>query len=144
MSQNAIIKSAQELMVQDRREGREITAASIRTQAEKVLTLFPDSASAADLDQVVEELLRRNSEWIGRALTLTERDHRPWLTGERLLGRKHWPRYREYLERALAGSVIDEIDKSTDQVLDLLEYPAREGPWDRRGLVVGDVQAGTA
>ena len=37
---------------------------------------------------------------------------------------------------------VDALDRSTDSVLALLEDPGREGPWDRRGLVVGHVQSG--
>ena len=33
--------------------------------------------------------------------------------------------------------VVNEIDKSTDEILGLLENPKRAGLWDRRGLVVG-------
>ena len=38
--------------------------------------------------------------------------------------------------------VVNEIDKSTDEILGLLENPKRAGLWDRRGLVVGNVQSG--
>ena len=32
--------------------------------------------------------------------------------------------------------MVNEIDKSTDEILGLLENPKRAGLWDRRGLVV--------
>jgi hypothetical protein len=34
------------------------------------------------------------------------------------------------------------LDETTDQILEELEDPERDGPWDRRGLVVGHVQSG--
>src|SRR4029453_19182601 len=54
----------------------------------------------------------------------------------------YWQRYREFLEVTLSLNAVDALDRSTDTVLGLLEDPARDGPWDRRGLVVGHVQAG--
>jgi hypothetical protein len=36
----------------------------------------------------------------------------------------------------------DELRDSTARVLETLDDPKREGPWDWRGLVVGDVQSG--
>src|SRR5205809_5668946 len=39
-------------------------------------------------------------------------------------------------------SAIDSIDSVSEDVLGRLEDPDRSGPWDRRGLVVGNVQSG--
>ena len=39
-------------------------------------------------------------------------------------------------------AAIDAIDVSTDLIMEQIEDPNREGPWDRRGLVVGQVQFG--
>ena len=39
-------------------------------------------------------------------------------------------------------SAINGIDEFTDIILGLLEDPKRQGTWDRRGLVVGNVQSG--
>ena len=142
MPNNTVVKLAQELIIQDQRKGREITVESINDHIKRILSLYTDLAENVDQSLVVDELIRRTSEWIGKAGVLAEEGHAPWLTGERMLGRRYWPRYREYLERSLAPAVIEEIDKSTDQLLDLLADPKRNGPWDRRGLVVGNVQAG--
>ena len=39
-------------------------------------------------------------------------------------------------------SSISRIDDFTDRILGLLENPLRDGEWDRRGMVVGQVQSG--
>jgi len=44
---------------------------------------------------------------------------------------KHWEQ-----------AVLRELNEQTDKVLRRLEDPAREGKWDRRGMVVGSVQSG--
>lgn len=51
-------------------------------------------------------------------------------------------RYREWLERKLSFRAVEALDRSSDTILGLLEDPRRDGPWDRRGLVVGHVQSG--
>ena len=55
-----------------------------------------------------------------------------------------WDRYEEFLRlhEGLPGVTIRKLDETTDRVLGLLTNPLRAGPWDRRGMVVGDVQSG--
>ena len=56
---------------------------------------------------------------------------------------KFWLRYRDYLtvEKGFASNVVNSIDVATDKIVDLLGDP--EGaPFNRRGLVIGDVQSG--
>ena len=55
-----------------------------------------------------------------------------------------WNRYRRYLEDAQfqPRQVVIRLDEVTDSILSKLEDPARGGSWDRRGLVVGQVQSG--
>ena len=40
------------------------------------------------------------------------------------------------------GNGFDEMDRSTDEILSLLEDPKRPKKWMTRGMVVGDVQSG--
>ncbi|WP_069815797.1 Z1 domain-containing protein [Streptomyces sp. TP-A0874] len=55
-----------------------------------------------------------------------------------------WERYRWYMEDVLElpSSVVRRLDQTTDEVLGQLEDPRRQGPWLRKGLVVGQVQSG--
>ena len=39
-------------------------------------------------------------------------------------------------------NVVDVMDQVTERVLGHCENPSRDGPWDRRGMVVGQVQSG--
>ncbi|MCF7552180.1 Z1 domain-containing protein [Pseudonocardia sp. WMMC193] len=73
------------------------------------------------------------------------RGHEPWLAEAKdSIQWKFWGRYRRYLEdvELLPREVIRRLDDLTDGTLGKLESPAREGEWDRRGLVVGQVQSG--
>lgn len=94
---------------------------------------------------VVDEVLRRVHVRIGAASTLDDnRDHEEWLPQLDRSTWRLWPRLYEYLrhESRLSPTVLKELDRSTDQTLERIESPLREGRWDRRGLVVGHVQSG--
>ena len=57
----------------------------------------------------------------------------------------YWNRYKKLLsgrEKMLSGQVLAMMDQVTDRILGLLGNPRKEGPWDRRGMVVGHVQSG--
>jgi hypothetical protein len=71
-------------------------------------------------------------------------EHTPWLNMRRgSIEPFYWERYRELLLRMeWPPLVIGTLDRSMDELLDLLGDPAADGRWKRRGLVVGDVQSG--
>jgi hypothetical protein len=55
----------------------------------------------------------------------------------------YWDRYAKYLMKdGWPPKVVTTLDRVTDEVLDLLGNPAVESSWNRRGLVMGDVQSG--
>lgn len=71
-------------------------------------------------------------------------DHVPWLSNRRAeIDPFYWNRYHEFLMRSgWSPRVAGTLDRSMDDLLDLLGNPANGGSWKRRGLVVGDVQSG--
>lgn len=84
---------------------------------------------------------------VGPAIQLTAGDdHRPWLRErKRDVSWTLWDRYRQYLltVRMMPPPVIDRLDEVSDQILGLLEDPLTKGrQFDRRGLVMGQVQSG--
>ncbi len=71
--------------------------------------------------------------------------HRNWLPDWRgEITWSFWNRYREYLEEEKNWSslVINKLDSVTDSILGDIGNPNEGGTWDRRGMVVGDVQSG--
>ena len=56
----------------------------------------------------------------------------------------YWKFYEQYLKekKRIPKSVVTSMAKVTSEILAKLEDPEREGPWDRRGLVMGSVQSG--
>jgi hypothetical protein len=71
-------------------------------------------------------------------------DHIPWVDSRRAsIDPFYWNRYRELLLRSgWPPLVAGTLDRSMDELLDLLGDPTIVGSWKRRGLVVGDVQSG--
>jgi hypothetical protein len=81
---------------------------------------------------------------------LDNKEHKQWLypsgkpiDEDRELEWKFWNNYKQNLmQKGWAPKIIDTIDEMTAKVLTRIDDPHRKGRWDRRGLVVGDVQSG--
>jgi hypothetical protein len=132
------------LIIQAYPKGELPTAAQIHDNVSFMLN-GPFAALLPHQEAIETEVLRRLSVRIGAASVLDNpTDHEPWLGSLDRSGWALWPRLRGYLRDrdGLPMSVLSEVDRSTDQVLERLESPARMGRWDRRGLVVGHVQSG--
>lgn len=141
-TQQKIVKIVQELLVEEQDKSL-ITPSLILEKIDNVTRLNPKWTATLNREEIVDELIRRFSLWIGQDTTLRSDDgHLPWLNATRKREWRYWQRYREWLERTLSYTAVDALDRSTDTVLGLLEDPTRDGPWDRRGLVVGHVQSG--
>ena len=137
-----VIKTVQELLGTDTDE-TEVTPFSINEAINRVLIMSPAWGKDLDRVAVTDELIRRFSVWVGEDATLVDNaGHVPWLVPSRKEEWRYWQRYREWQERKLPWAAVEGLDKSTDLILGNLEDPKRDGPWDRRGLVVGHVQSG--
>lgn len=141
-AQQKVVKFVQELLLEEA-DRSAITPALIEERIDAVVHMQPKWGDGLDRQAVIDELIRRFSLWIGRDAALrNDANHVQWLDSARKRNWRYWQRYREWLERKLSFKAVEALDHSTDTVLSLLEDPEREGPWDRRGLVVGDVQSG--
>lgn len=82
---------------------------------------------------------------IDRGHFVKEKDHAPWyMAAKAENSSKFWDRYRLYLqkEKHWNGDTVNELDKTTDEVMDLLGNPDQTDGFMRRGLCIGDVQSG--
>ncbi|MDZ7961469.1 MAG: Z1 domain-containing protein [Aulosira sp. DedQUE10] len=121
----------------------------IQEKVRLVLSMLRSSESHAievDQDKLVRELEALFNIWIGTATILdNQEDHIPWLPDRRSeISWDFWNRYRRYLEeeKGWAPATINSVEQLTDQILERIEDPKRLGVWDRRGMVVGQVQSG--
>lgn len=121
--------------------------ASITEACDKVLEMLKSmNKDVPDKQMLVKEIESRVTVWQPQSVSLDDfTGHQDWLAElSQEISWDFWDRYRTYLEteKQLPPRVIARLDESTTRVLSKLENPLREGPWTRRGLVVGHVQSG--
>ena len=123
--------------------------AGVRRNAEIAIQALKAQApeSEVDVDSLARELEANLNVVVGQASTLTdeESDHVPWFASRRAA--IEWGftrRYQRFLEeqKGWALATLQRSNDLTDRILELMEDPGRPGSWDRRGMVVGEVQSG--
>lgn len=131
-----------------------IKAGSLKREdiAEAIEDLMPALKKMFDWDEnKIRDTLQREVEsqtntWLVENAAVLENDenHIPWLDDKRgKLNWDFWNSYIEYLQdKGWSGNLIENLDNTTDDLLRRLEDPVREGNWDRRGMVVGEIQSG--
>jgi len=99
----------------------------------------------AEREEVIAALHASLLVRIDRGHVLKEKDHTPWYIAAMADQPKNfWDRYRIYLqkEQQWNGNTINELDRTTDEIMDLLGNPRQAEGFLRRGLCIGDVQSG--
>ncbi|MEJ8841898.1 Z1 domain-containing protein [Lacibacter sp. H375] len=67
----------------------------------------------------------------------------PWIKAARgQINLSFWKRYEAFMQHKMARDTLNKLDNLTDDILDRIGNPAVSGNWDKRGLVVGQVQSG--
>jgi hypothetical protein len=77
--------------------------------------------------------------------TTLEEGYEPWIHAKRgSVDKRFWERYVKFLlnDEKWAPDTIDKLNDITDDILDHLKDPKTKGDWDKRGMVVGQVQSG--
>jgi hypothetical protein len=125
------------------KEGSSVSKEQVEVAVDTVIKISPDFM---ERERLVRELEATFSITVADGTMLTEDSgHVPWLDSKRAaLDWDFWRRYRTWLidSKGWSPTVVNKLDSLTDQVLDRIEDPNRSGQWDRRGLVVGQVQSG--
>ena len=111
---------------------------------QSMATLYPvtDDEFAA-----IKKRLRSNIVVLGvEGVLIRDRsNHQPWLSARReSLDFFFWSRYRTYLEQVKHWNprVTGNLGRVSDEIVDYLGDPKSDAPFQRRGLVLGDVQSG--
>lgn len=106
---------------------------------------MPEWKELTSRENAVAQLSTIFSTFIGEESVLVDpADHRPWLNARRpSIEWRFWDRYRRYLiSRHFPELTVNALDRVADRILELLGDPVGDVPFNRRGMVVGDVQAG--
>ncbi len=103
------------------------------------------SASEDQQKQVLLKLQTSLKIQVDLGVWIQEKDHRPWLLSLKpSINPFFSARYLRFLrlKKRWPQTVVSNLGRSTDDILDLLGNPTEKGKWKRRGLVLGDVQSG--
>lgn len=81
---------------------------------------------------------------LGSLLKSEEKYEKWFLKAKSELDMQYWERYKKYLlqDQHFAVAVVNKMDDMLDTLTDLLGNPNLEGHFQRRGLIIGDVQSG--
>lgn len=99
----------------------------------------------------IEHLARRFEERLGVTMELgailDDRSFTPWLDQAKAnIDPYYWKRYKQLMQdkgfSTGPDGVVTKLDEITDKILSRLGNPGEKGQWDRRGMVVGNVQSG--
>ena len=96
-----------------------------------------------DKEELISQLEADFEVYSKEATSLVAEDVKPWLYDEKSKIKPDlWDRYRIYMNQKDSSFPMDSIDDITDKILDKCVNPKTKGSWDRRGMVVGNVQSG--
>jgi hypothetical protein len=126
------------------KSGKPLTREQISDEIDEITQL--KKYSEVNKEWLLEQLEVLFTVWTGAPEILVNKEgHEPWLNQKKSeIDWRFWNRYSLYLagDAGLAPAAIENIDRVSEDVLMSIEDPTRSGPWDRRGLVMGNVQSG--
>ncbi|MDU4788401.1 MAG: Z1 domain-containing protein [Clostridium sp.] len=124
-------------------------------QEEKIEEAIENISQLLSLSEVVTEEDKKyvkNKVMAERSIKLKEgsliksnEKFEKWFLGKKSeLSMDYWERYKKYLleEKNFAINVVNTMDDMLDNLTDLLGNPKSECGFQRRGLIIGDVQSG--
>jgi hypothetical protein len=148
--ESTIIQNAAHATLKVKRDtGIAITTEIIREEVMRFLIMYPlDNYPSIKWEGIINELESHYTITIGVSETLY--NHRiPWVRNYKqnnpnLSDFPFWNNYKRYLSeiQQLPQIVIDEIDQSTDAILDGMSNPSETDNFEKKGLVIGYVQSG--
>lgn len=118
----------------------------VRNAAQQKVDIDGVSIELIPIDDIVKKLQQRFSIKMALGTMFVDAEkYKPWLgakSGE--INWYYWIRYRRLLleKKFFPPHVVRSLDSITDQILDHMENPTKEGRWYRKGMVVGHVQSG--
>ena len=130
-------------------EDKKVTPEEIRNFIERSKSFYPEeSINETWLFQKLEAIHSVN---VGTMDVLDNNtDHIDWFNPYTNIPIKNpfewkfWKDYKRYASTAKnwPKNVVNSIDKLSSEILSRIEEPKRNGEWDRRGMVMGNVQSG--
>lgn len=146
MSKNA--KKIEMVATQIEKDSHEITGDVTTDWLDQQLSDYAEDLNLDEqtVEEIEAEVRRRIAITVGEAKILIDpEDQKEWLTEDRIADTewKFWSRYADYFNtKGIPGNVLRRTHSDTNRILGLIGDPLSEKPFRRRGMVIGDVQAG--
>ena len=124
--------------------GDEITTDLIIEFSRRVV-IGNDFFKNIDIQSLADTVMYEENMDKGSESSIQSDDVLPWLNNFKSEADTQWEyydRYQQYMMREKPGFPIQNLNRSTDMILDRCMNPNTGGEWDRRGMVVGHVQSG--
>ncbi|WP_420566746.1 Z1 domain-containing protein [Thalassovita sp.] len=121
------------------------TEEELRAEIDKYAPLARDEVKRENLDELYDEMRIRHGVLIETGAALVAPGFKPWFDATRRRNTDwfYWERYRTQLAQSgFPGPVLEAMNEKTNRVIELCGDPQGDAPFDRRGMVMGDVQAG--
>ena len=120
-----------------------VTREFIRDKVDAFSAPFGENITSAEKNELVKYLEAQFDVTMHIGAVIQE-EFEPWLESARVSIEPYfWDRYKRLLQKKGFGlRVIPKLDQITDKILGLLENPLKDGAWERKGMVVGQVQSG--
>ncbi|QXC52612.1 Z1 domain-containing protein (plasmid) [Agrobacterium salinitolerans] len=143
LSSEALLKSAYGVANSLLELEPRITQEALESAVDTVLAM--PRFLGVDRTRLLRDLEARNNTLVSGYSVIDDKDFSAWVARARENRPfAFWDRYRHWMDRGKrwADGPLRQMDRLTDDILDRLRNPETAGAWDRRGLVVGDVQSG--
>lgn len=129
------------IFLSDIKRERKVTSQDIRTVTGN--PLIQQQYPLVDTEELISQLESDMQVFQDNATELIDDNVKPWLNDVKAnINWELWERYRSYLKKNDGSFPVDSLSDLTDKILDKCVDPKTPGNWDRRGMVVGNVQSG--
>ena len=130
----------------DKINGNEVNDSLIDYWITSLLNLYRINPCDDELKQIQKDIEARVVHMVNIQYDIFDEEYHPWLANAKSnIDFYYWRRYRDYLTTKTPPmhiTTVNDIGRITDDIIDHLEDPRKDGNWQRRGMVVGQVQAG--
>lgn len=106
-------------------------------------SIYPD-VSKEQVERIKREIEQSIPTTMAFGIVLSN-PFKPWIENARAgIDWFYWERYKNYLieQKGFGTKLISSLSEVTEKILGLVENPQKPGDWERRGMVVGQVQSG--
>lgn len=136
-----LANSIEQLLTKEISKGLTPTLPEIQRIGNALRGIFPDVS--AEMMNEAEKLVQARVNVFIQAANAVSRDHTPWVnTSQAVRTPYYWDRYATFLANNGKAHIVRSLEREALRILDLTSDPAVSTSWDRRGLVLGNVQSG--